>query len=317
MLKLFASNQTIVLVLIPIFVVVHSVFDYFFPSSFFYDNAIDGLWQIPFHEFPLIVRKFGAGIMVTLSAFIINTIFNQHEFFEKNTYLPSLLYLILVSFFPFSVNLAAENFGHLFFILSIQQLLFIRQNEDAKNQVFLASLFLGMASTFLPMLLSFLLFVWISLWLIRPFAFREFVLSILGLLVPFLWLVLINQQVLFNEKIILEELPASTAEKVWNVFLLVFILLTLLTSLLLIRKRMSQSSVRFKRIMNVCFIILIYSMFFLTISSFYFNTYGYLSISIPVLCILLPYSYLDLKNKIIPSILYYGLFVAVIAKFFS
>src|SRR5690554_5350304 len=102
------------------------------------------------------------------------------------------MYVLMVFLFPISLRFGEDLLAHFFFILSFYQLLSIRQNDDARNNTFLSGLFLGAAATFLPIFASFILIIWLGIFTIRPFVLREYILPVVGMTFPFLWVYLVN-----------------------------------------------------------------------------------------------------------------------------
>src|SRR5690554_615922 len=97
------------------------------------------------------------------------------------------MYVLMVFLFPISLRFGEDLIAHFFFILSFYQLLSIRQNDDARNNTFLSGLFLGAAATFLPIYVTFILLIWLGVFIMRPFVFREYLLPLVALVLPFLF----------------------------------------------------------------------------------------------------------------------------------
>jgi len=316
MIKYFANNEPLVLIFIPLMVLGHLFLDIYFPSFELLAEGQENLWDVDFHAIPNWISRVGAFVFVCINAFLVNRLFNTHEFYERNVYLPSLIYILLIFLFPMSLRMGEDLIGHTFFILSLHQLLNIKQNEDARKQVFLSGLFIGLATSFLPIYIYFLLFMWASLLTIRPFVFREVILPVFGVLISHVWLFLIDP--FFFESYITFESKLNYA-RYGNIALLIPHVVVLLLVLLGNKKvldRRAKSSIRYKRILNMIVYTLLFSILAGALIMVLFDSYFYFTIGAVVLCIILPYAYLEVKKKWIPAGLLYVLLVLNIIKFF-
>lgn len=318
MIKLFSKNIVFVLALLPLIILINILLENYYPTFNNSGEHLTNLWGIEFNELPLIVNKLIVVCFLTLNAVLINFSFNQHDFFERPTYLPSLIYVLLATFFPFSVSVNGELFAQTFIILSINQLFKItKQTEDIRSNVFNASFLIGVAGTFNPIYIYFLLIVFIFLIRLRPFVFREFLLGLIGIIIPFMFLWFFNQD--FYTSLVFFDATLNY-EKLALILLLfpnALVLLLFIFSYRFILIRFTKSSIRFKRLMNIVLLILILISSIVGLLFSIYETYYYFSVGIFVLAILLPYSYLDAKTKLFSTLLFYGLIAFTVIKFFG
>ncbi|HXC05666.1 MAG TPA: hypothetical protein VNZ86_12980 [Bacteroidia bacterium] len=121
------------------------------------------------------------------SAFLLNYIVNQHSLLAKKTYLPAMLYLLYNACTGDFLRLHPGSITNLFIIATCHQLFNTYRKDSARAEVFNAGLLIGLASIiYLPSLVLFL-FVWITLIIYRPFIWQEYVLSLLGFLMPWMF----------------------------------------------------------------------------------------------------------------------------------
>ena len=123
-------------------------------------------------------------LLIVITASVLNQIINQDDFFDKNTFLPFVLYFLLMSALsPFNTfnSIILSNF---FLVLFLKWAFKIRRQQDARTIVFNASLLLSFATLFFPLYAPFLLSPFVLLIVFRPFIWREWVLSLLGLCIP-------------------------------------------------------------------------------------------------------------------------------------
>ncbi|HEV7232033.1 MAG TPA: hypothetical protein VGO45_11925 [Bacteroidia bacterium] len=127
-------------------------------------------------------------LLSTLSAFLLNYIVNQHNLLPKKTYLPALFYLIYSGFCGELLTIHPASFANLLIIAACHELFDTYRKDSALSEVFNAGMLIGLASLlFLPSLLL-LFFIWAALLLYRPFIWQEYLVSFLGLLLPWAYL---------------------------------------------------------------------------------------------------------------------------------
>jgi len=316
MIKYFANNQSFIVILIPVFVFLHMLLDYYFPSFNMLAIGQENLWNVDFKNFDPLLSKILAFVFICINALLLNFVFNKLEFYEKFVYLPSILYVLMVFLFPISLRFGEDLLGHFFFILSFYQLLSIRQNDDARNNTFLSGLFLGIAATFLPIYASFILIIWFGVFTIRPFVLREYILPLIAMLFPFLWVVLVDPFFLDAFFSFDSTLNFSRFGD-FVIFLphIVIIILALLAHKKILERRL-KSSIRYKRISAITIFTLLFSASLSLVILIFFHTYFYFTIGAAILPFILPYAYLNVKHKWVPNILFYSLIILNVIKFF-
>lgn len=315
MIKLFAHNEPYIFILIPFLVLGHLVLDIYFPSFEILAVGQENLWHFDFKLMPEMFARAGAFFFVCLNAYLINYVFNTHEFFERNTYLPSLIYILLVFLFPMSLRLGEDLIAHTFFILSIHQLFNIKQNEDARHMTFLAGLFIGLAATFLPVYVYFSLFIWVGTLSIRPFVMREMLLPIFGMTIPMLWVFLVDQEFFLSFITFDSKLDYSKYGDIIIYIPHVVVLFLIIIANRNILERRAKSSIRYKRILGLVIYTLLFSVIISIGVLIFFESYFYFTVGVVILCIILPYAYLGARYKWIPSSLFYILLLLNVVKF--
>lgn len=316
MIKYFANNNSLVVLLIPIIVGLHITLDYYFPWFDHLAIGQENLWTIDFYIIDDLLSRGLAFLLICANAILLNFIFNNLSFYDKFIYLPSILYILVLFLFPISLRFGEDLIGHSFFILAFYQLLSMHQNEDARNNVFLGGLFLGSAATFLPIYTAFLLVIWFGLFTIRPFNLREYVLPLVGFIFPFLWVSLINPNFLeglFSFSSYLGHTEISDF-LIYTAYLIV-VVLTLLANKKILERRM-KSSIRYKRIISITIMALLFALILSTLVLFFYNTYFYFTVPLAILPFILPYAFLDIKHTWLPNTLFYLLVLLNILKFF-
>ena len=188
-IRFFKSDQSISIILLPLFALLFWIFGFVHPqvldtagSMPLYNLLIGGIINYKFFSIGIAV------LLVIIESFTINHIINNHEILGKQSYMPALFYILLMSSSPFHLALHPGLFANLFLMLAMNQLFNIYRKEISFSQVFDAGLLIALASLFyLPSILLFPL-VWIALIVFRPFIWREWIIALIGLIVPYLYL---------------------------------------------------------------------------------------------------------------------------------
>ncbi len=186
MIKLFTENRGIAALLLPLIVVGYMLMYTYYPKNganieLYY--GFFGTFSFSNNNYLSII----AGCFLLLNGALINFVFNTHNFFEKITYLPALIYIVWMSFYNEMFIPSGLMLAHTFFILGIHQLFFLNQNEDGRRRVFNAALFFGLSASLQPIVLAVFIFIFFSVWVFRPFVLRESMLIITGFVIPFLY----------------------------------------------------------------------------------------------------------------------------------
>jgi len=275
MISIFKSNQPLVTVLFPVLVIGYAMAYYFSGSSS--EIADFGLWGFK-QEFNKELYLLISVLIISFNAYSLNTIFNNNDFLERNTYVVGLIYIVGCVTMPVFENPGMLLF-HFFDILSFKQLFYIKQNEDARKHIFNGSLLLAVGLTFFPHAFPVVLFPFFTLIVIRPFVWREMALIFLGLAVPFIYVYFYHT--LYKDSSELIKLfwdnDFALNWSLRSLILFVTWLFLLLISFFIINNKIQRSGLRFKRLITLSWI----SIFLLVLSEFvhFFNQKEYLMIS--------------------------------------
>lgn len=256
MIKLFLGNRSGVLLLLP-FLIAAYVFislytGYHIPSEL----ESFGFWKLGLKETSLISAILGP-LLVFVNAVLLNAIFNRNGFQEKNTYLPALLYVVFLSFFHSFYFLTGFGVATTILILAFWQLLKLDQNSDGRKAVFNASLLLGLAATFYPLLLISIPFLFGMIWILRPFVFRESALAIIGFVIPLVYVGIYRwaMEIELNNS----ELSSDSFEwKALDMYVVAGgMLLIAFAGLRALFNKINQSSIRLKKIFRISTMLLV------------------------------------------------------------
>jgi hypothetical protein len=130
-----------------------------------------------------IIHYFSAFLLLYISAIELNRVVNAYGFFSKNTYLPGLVYAIILASFG-QIQFSAALLAYAFLIFGIGFLFRITRQDSASESIFMAALLFGVATVFSPFLLPIVVLPWFSLVVFRYFVWREWFMVLIGFSIP-------------------------------------------------------------------------------------------------------------------------------------
>jgi hypothetical protein len=184
--KIFVENRSGVLLLLPILVVIYAILNMVFGYHLSSPVSGFGFYGELLSE-ESIVSQLLAPLLILSNALLLNEIFNRNGFMEKNNYLPALLYVVGKSYFHSYYFINGFGLAETFMILAFMQVFKLDQNSDGRKTVFNAAFFAGTAASFYPILVLFIPFLFIIVWVLRPFVLRESSLLAVGFIIPLIY----------------------------------------------------------------------------------------------------------------------------------
>lgn len=135
------------------------------------------------------VHNLIALILVVSEAILLNFILNKFEIMAKKTAMPAIFYCLLMSCCKPLTHFYPLLFTNFFILLALFKIGLSYRVDEAFSSIFDASFFIAIASLFyFPSIIIYPL-IWVTLIVIRPFVWREWVISVVGLLLPYLFVV--------------------------------------------------------------------------------------------------------------------------------
>lgn len=184
-------NRAVSIVLLPVALISLWVFGFFHPVVPLTDHAAP-LYVLLIGEisrFPFLLTLTSA-ILILGEALLIYHIIEKNEITGTKSYLPSLVYIILMSLQPEMLSLHPIVIANLFMLLALHKLMQTYRKETAYSEAFDTGFFISLAALcYIPSLI-FILLLWIGLIIIRPFIWREWVISLIGLILPWIFLIM-------------------------------------------------------------------------------------------------------------------------------
>ena len=257
-------------------------------------------------------------VMIVLQAFLLTTVINKQGVLRDSSHLPALLYVVLMSCFPEQLSFNPLLFANFFIIIFLNSIFNFFRSDTAVYEVFYAGLFIGIASLFYwPCLFLFPL-IWAGLYVLRPFAWQEWLASFIGVFLPFLFfgsiLYWFNMLSFNSLKAILEpfyKVEFSTAYNGTYIILFIILVIILMASLF----RFSRDLNTFAKVRTRKFLAIVV-WFFLFAGLSYLVSVKRTMISLSFLAIplsvIISNYFLSLKNQLLAELVFLLLLAAVI-----
>jgi hypothetical protein len=314
MIRLFLENRIGVLFLLPVIVTIYFFLNY---HTGYYLPSVEvnlGLWNIK--TLDVTIFSLISAFLILVNAVGLNILININEFFDKNAYIVSLLYVVTMSFYHSFYSLNGSLIAHTFIILMLYQFFKLKQNIDGRAQVFNGALFAGVAATFFPPLLISLPFIITMVLIIRPFYLRETFLCIFGFGTPIIFaLVYVWTSNTEINWMILDDKTNSQLQTDFIVSMVVFaVLLTL--SIFSLSARLQKSSIRLKKQIQIIWVLIILAIFLGVVDFLFFKQIERFSLLMIPLSILLSYSFYHKNYGIVSSVVFYLTMLYSVLKFF-
>lgn len=189
-IRFLKSNNAAAFFIIPIIAAAIWVFAFIQPHVLevrhtmpLYDLLAKPVANIPW------LSTFIALLLLIAEAFLLNYIVNENEVLAKKTALPGLFYIVFMSMTTDMLQLHPLLFSNLFLMFALNKILNSYRKDIAFSQVFDAGLLISLATLFYFPNAIFFPVIGVALVIFRPFLWREWVISFIGVLVPYIFVV--------------------------------------------------------------------------------------------------------------------------------
>ena len=176
MFKFLKSNNPVYFLFISSFILFFSVINHILL------NSQEIIW--PFSSVINLNKYFfyfAYTAILLFSAIKTNIIINKSVFFQKTNYATGLIYIAIASsIYPLHLSIK-PLLANLFCLLALENLLKIYRNKTCKIQIFNASCWLLTSALFVGNTIFIFPIIWITLYFIRPFNWREYIMPFIAL----------------------------------------------------------------------------------------------------------------------------------------
>lgn len=125
-----------------------------------------------------------AAVLSLAQALLINNIVNENKMLAKKNYLAGLMFIITASFFKESLVLSPALLSLTFVIIATERMFSLIRKENAFGDVYDIGFLITIAGLFYFPAMLFILFAYIGLGTMRAFAYRDWVIILLGFISP-------------------------------------------------------------------------------------------------------------------------------------
>lgn len=187
MLSLFRTNQLLWSVLLLLYAgVLHtSVFildDQWEPGAY----GIFSAWIYNWIGYKGLVPDLLTIFLLFVQGALLNGLNLTHRFADRVSLFPGLLFVLAASLIPEFLHLSPLHLANTFYIIALVDLLAIYNNKRSTGHIFNAGLWIAIGSLFYFSYLILLLLAFAALAILRAFDFRERLMVLSGLAVPYL-----------------------------------------------------------------------------------------------------------------------------------
>lgn len=128
-------------------------------------------------------------IIILIQSILLVQFNKKYILINYRTYLPAFFYILIASSFIQLQRLNPVIIGALFVYFAIDYLFGTYRSEYALNKLYLAGFFISIASLFWAPFATLFILIWISLTVLRPFIGREWLVSLLGFITPYFFII--------------------------------------------------------------------------------------------------------------------------------
>jgi hypothetical protein len=320
-LKTFHSSQTLVLFFLPVVMGVFWVAGFLEPNLVLIDHT-SLLFQSIEPENPYLNKSI-AFILILITGIQLNSVINRTDFFDKNTYLTSLLYVVFMSGVPQFQQMHPIVVSNLFWVLAFRRLLNIYGQVACKSEIFDASLFILIGALFnYPSGFFLILLPIVTLMVFRPFVMKEYSMPMLALLLVAVY-VYVFQYVIGIPVLNLSEMFSFSSDSSisvtmnWTHYVMYgFMFMAFLFSVYQIRQRLSRSSVRFRKLIQSMWAFIILVIGVIVLEHWYFtNDSVVLFLAVP-LSVFYTFYFYHTQHRWAATILFYGVFILKVVNIY-
>ena len=186
-LRLFKTTQPLPLVLLVILAIAMRVVTFLHYYRVVEPNGMPlyDLVLYLMHGMPLFIYAIVGFILTTSQAIHLNRVLNKHEVLYKQSWIPALLYVLIVALLPPFLWFHPLLFVNSILIFALDKIFSLYKNQNVLSMDFDSCLLLSLSALFyLPAIVLFLIYI-LAIIILRPFSWRDWVVGVMGFVLPF------------------------------------------------------------------------------------------------------------------------------------
>lgn len=304
-IRLFKSSQTPPLFLVPVLTLLLVLFNIYTQGvviikdmnhgvlyALLLDSKINGIkWAVPALIF----------VLITIQAYLFNTLINRFEVLYKNSNIPVIIFIILYGLIPDFLSLSPFILVNTLMPLALWKIFALYKSERPVTRAFdTGFVFSLMILCYLPMALL-VVFMYLCIAILRPFNWREWVASALGLATPaillFTILLVTNKMHLRITEVNTDTwLPVIKLQSLsWHYILPALVIAVILfLSFLKLYANYSKNVIRMRKF-QLCFMLLLIFLLLIILIPVQQSAARF-SLLIPPLCLFLSYYFIAIRK---------------------
>ncbi len=124
-------------------------------------------------------------LLIWIQALYFNALVHKYRLLARNTYVPAIIYVSIAAWGAESPLLLQARVAELLLLGAVGKLLAVYKKERAYGDAFDVGLLISIASLIAFSWITFFVFAVVSWRALRPFMLREYVWSLLGIIIPY------------------------------------------------------------------------------------------------------------------------------------
>jgi hypothetical protein len=260
-------------------------------------------------------------LLISFQAIYFNRIISKYEVLYKPSNLPALIYIILACLLPAFAGLHPFIFINTILLWILQKIFKLYKNDDSLGVCFDIGFLISILSMiYYPCIFLFVFFL-ITLSILRPFVWREWVVSVIGLMAPWflLWVILFlsDRAQLFYDVFNGDNFkPVVLLNSLSKKYVLTLSVLGILLLFALFKLQVNYfKNVIKTRNYQICFLLLLITTFVITLVPFLHSETRFSLLVIP-LSVFLSYYFLAAKKMWFAESLFVCLLVTLLINYF-
>ena len=262
-------------------------------------------------------------LIIVISGLILNDVINKNQIFNRNTFLPALLYLMFMSAIKEHQVLSPIVISNLFWILAFKRLFNIYSQAPCKKEVFDATVLMLFGGLFYFPSILMVALVWIALKIFRPFVWREWVLpffafTIFGLywIVALVWGSMLNNWLSYFT-FDTEQYSSINIAISWPYYILLGVVFVLVIfSGYNMSRQYKASSLRFRKIIFFFLFILFLSITIVSLVKHFSNENIYVLVGAVPLSLLITFYFNYAKKEWLSQLFFYAMFISILVNIY-
>jgi hypothetical protein len=136
----------------------------------------------------VIVSTSIAALLIISQAFLLHVLLSSHDLIPRDSFIDAIIFLVLMSWQPTMLCLHPALPAGFLVLLAIFMIMKMYGETDSYKNVFSASLSVGVAALFYQPAIYFMAGIWFSLFTYRITSWREWLITVMGLVLPLIYL---------------------------------------------------------------------------------------------------------------------------------